>query len=1668
MFKPRPEPRHIPEYNREEKMMKKVPEPEIHNREPEDVFDDDEEEEEVPDNRKSRMEKMHAVPTPLAAVMKKDAPVNNNLDHHHRRRRSFEETDDREGVEDDMVRTDRLYNLEYTHAITNPGIMWNAKDTNQKSRSHSSLTKTNLKRQRGRQRTGSENFKKVSFDEESLRSTSSQFSRSDSELWPQKLAVPKGRYLKKRTSSQSSVDSPLNVQSTMTSTPRNPLPYNQKVRRNLKEKDFNSSVDEGFSDTFERNASGRKNDSNISCANSSKSGSFDRSPEPTGGDTEMDKAHRSSETRQGQISFGGSLYRYSSSESDDDYRADVKMEEKKVNSTRQKGRRDRQNAQSPPARVSQEKSGFVIQDLESEPGRRQLGSKSLSKNYRVAPAENALERRAFYKESPGNSEDSFSYRNNEAILLEKYIIRKPDSEASKSPRNQKPLDDSILHSNLRDPPEEMELQDSFEYYGFAAGPQSTSSTGNILNESEVDGNHCDVVNEKRVMEEILKEDPSLKTELTRTTAHGTTEDEHDENRCRYGMEDGRDAWTNSTASILSLSSEEGSASVDDFLQEYDNEPCVRRARSVTLEGEFGAPTNPPSTSKKVRFSSEDNLVYELRHGFSDEEKSSGSPQKLDFDFIDDCHSDDQLSGSETSPPTPSLPRFFSDSDGSSSSCTPESSPRSPQNEAPLEESKTHRTLLQKSLQMPAEKKISEEDPVSKYQDEYTCKEGFHHEEGFSNDEALKDKFYVSKNQISRSQVNSDVLNTDKERISESDRVIEIDKEEISANKPSDDWTRLQSEKESYMMTERNVCRSLFREAENSSTESSKPSASHTKPTTSVEISRNILDTANASKDGNRISSLDHEDLETKTKQSSEVKVEDEERKKGSLSGKEVCVPGTASVHVPDEKQLLGIQTPVSSCSVLSPSVSLPVRATSSNHSVLQNEPNFSTLDSAALSIDSGVCLQAQDDKRFTPTDVVGKQCVPGVLNQENNISTNSSLATNASPPVDQLYIDNQSQGILSVSKSGESQRTSTFVSFQSTPVDKPYTGTKSYLTSAIVSTQGKTPSSQSYNNSTLGSTSLSSLSPSTYTAASVCKPSQNSSVLSHSAFSDWNRKSTPIKPLTFIPPKKNMTITSTQQNKYEKIMTPVASKSTLSPNVTFPKDTDSKKEPNSQQKLDGCSKQDKDCQSGKQKQKSSGNKYGSTAKWVLSHSERFLHGTDQQEKQEHQATTRNTTIQENRADEHFSGKVEVAEDKGDRKVEHVGKEKNSTEDMMPSCLIDVKKRNEQEIGPEGSTKCGKSDGEIGEEAEANENNLNYGKENNNTSVKEIGKSGSTCIWVKKDCQDTTMKLDIPQNKSTLECESPTDISSKLQELKYDKSKGEKEHSTKHTGNTTDLVRNQREPGDFYISRSYQIYPKEHMFHSISSRLYKESPKKKVYIDGSLQGPTRKIEAEKREQQVKGKDFVDGENSVQSMEAESENASKKDIKFINDSKLKEENIPIIAQREFASERQGKDYLHSSVMGGRGDTASREGAESKGQLETNRNRKDLKTRESAPLCESENSDFEAELGLTEERTDNHAEALIRESYGQEESTEVESTSCGQKKTSQPEPQSGRQKEGQQEPQHRIREVPTMLARTLSVKRLSAMVVRPESPESVYILSEIFLAILIFLVSMLFLFI
>lgn len=110
--------------------MKKVLELEIYNRELEDVFDDDEDEEEGFDNRKSRMERMYVVFILFVVVMKKDVLVNNNLEYYYRRRRLFEEVDDREGVEDDMVRIDRLYNLEYIYVNINLGNMWIVKDIN--------------------------------------------------------------------------------------------------------------------------------------------------------------------------------------------------------------------------------------------------------------------------------------------------------------------------------------------------------------------------------------------------------------------------------------------------------------------------------------------------------------------------------------------------------------------------------------------------------------------------------------------------------------------------------------------------------------------------------------------------------------------------------------------------------------------------------------------------------------------------------------------------------------------------------------------------------------------------------------------------------------------------------------------------------------------------------------------------------------------------------------------------------------------------------------------------------------------------------------------------------------------------------------------------------------------------------------------------------------------------------------------------------------------------------------------------------------------------------------------------------------------------------------------------------------------------------------------------
>lgn len=83
-----------------------------------------------------------------------------------------------------------------------------------------------------------------------------------------------------------------------------------------------------------------------------------------------------------------------------------------------------------------------------------------------------------------------------------------------------------------------------------------------MNESEVDSYYCDLVNEKRVVEEIFYEDFLIKIELIKIIVYGIVEDEYDGSR--NGMEDGSDVWINSIVFILLLFLEEGSVSVDDF------------------------------------------------------------------------------------------------------------------------------------------------------------------------------------------------------------------------------------------------------------------------------------------------------------------------------------------------------------------------------------------------------------------------------------------------------------------------------------------------------------------------------------------------------------------------------------------------------------------------------------------------------------------------------------------------------------------------------------------------------------------------------------------------------------------------------------------------------------------------------------------------------------------------------------------------------------------------------------------------------------------------------------------------------------------------------------------------------------------------------------------------
>ena len=1706
-------------------MMKKIPEPEIHDKEnKEDVFDDEEEEEEEPDNRQSRMEKSHAVPTPLAAVMtKKDTAENNNHREHHRRRRSFEETEEGPGVEDEMVRNDRIYhNLENIHAYTNSGRMWTAKmDTNKRntSCSLSSLTKTNLKRQRGRQRTGSESFKKVSFDEESLQSASSQFSRSDGELWPQKQVIPtQRRYQKKRTSSQSSLESPKVMRSTMTSTPQTLHNYRQEIPRHLVDKDLNTSIDEGFSDTFEKDLSRKKRESNDSVANSSKSDSFDGVVKGEQS-KEMNSSPENVKPKQSKASLCGGLYIYSSSDSEDN--ASVpKMEEKKPTANRQVGRRGRLSpraeASSLPVPTLRETAGFVIEDLESELGSRPhrgLSSpKGLGTNYKIAPSDKLLTRRAFSEET---SEENAGFKNNEAILLEKYIIRKPDSDCSYSPREEVVLidthsqqssqTDNIIQSNLGPTPGEFTLRESVGYDGFAAGPRSTSSTSNIPSERETNAKHTACTSSPQsFLEGVSKLDSSLTADSaeTRCIEEGIDVEEED----RHERIDPNDALTNSTASILSLTSEEGSAIMDDFLQDYDHEPCVRRARSVTFDHGIKESVDVAPVSKKVRFSSEDNLVYELRHGFSDEEKSSESSQRLELDFVDDCPSEDPLS--ELTRATPSLPRYFSDSDGSSSSCTPDSSPRSPQTEPSTEDSQSHRTLLQRSLQKPAdgkpwveeeqtsriEEQISrakeeqtsraEEEQPSRADEKSQAEEEEEEEEETSRAEPRRDLLTNNVHQPEESNVTSaipctysvksDVSSIGIQNICETEGETCRDKVETCSSildgKGTLDvnLTPLKLDKGRIIKEDSNVCRSLFTNAEILHNELSQTPTIKAATSTSEVIPKNntvIFDSV-----CDKISGLtDNEckrNMTSKSRQPEEQSLDIRERDgtirvmefvsvtppcssdNATHSGNQALsyalssvpdlpvrldVPDGSTCELPDR----------STCDLPNDSISgQPVISTFKNPVSLTSHRNFSFLMPSPQN--DGGSGQSADEAKAAPASPQG-----------NWTSSRDEAKANLLSP---LPSEN-----ISVSISAESHRSPTFVVFQSTSVDKVCSESKtesSWISSDLVSIEGTTKStpchtivcSHSVTLSTCNAPPSSITSPVVSPAAGVSSPPQASGVTFHSAFSNWNRQPTPVKPLTFIPPKKNTSKTSTQRINTEKVPSPDTLKGINQieqpPNhhATFIKVQNSQ--------LRGP--------------QFVGSHYESTAEWVLSHSERFVSATDQGTKGEKQRALQNTTAS-------MVTGVRMG-------VEEV------SEKLKPVCPSALKSQNEknQQLLEDG----GKGNSDLKE-----------------MEIKKQTTQSMSCEGEGAWNKDEKGRFEIEEGQRHLIAEKGEHDSSNVTCTVFQESKDSREKVQRDYGqfnrNTGLTIGSSGYRG---ISRPYKSPSIEPMLHPGHS--YRESPKKKVYIDGALQVPNRRTESKgedqgqrlesktgeqgrrtdskaeeqdrrveskekeqlmrieskaedqgkrtesKAEEQARrtesmvekqkgGEDSVDGKNSSDHWER----ARPTDVlnSELKNSQQECENKTSIEESDYL---EGRNIMNSeeketvgSVM--RNDETSQDkdqvpGGQAK-DTSLSRGKKQKMSTKAVPLCESENSDVEEEFRTEESSSNSRPEAASKE----------------MRRNSQAEPPMGR------------RGIPSMLPRTLSGKRLSCAMIRPESPESVYILSEIFLAILIFLVSMIFLF-
>ena len=229
---------------------KPIPEPEI--RDNDEVFNDENEE---PINRKSRMEKMHAVPTPLAAITQKSkhSSENNNVDRSPRRRSYEEDSIDKPPLEDSMVRKHRSYpdSIAWGGRRGMHALDINSTTTNSNKNKGGRKERVQMGR-RGRSRSQGQ-LKKVSFDEESMKSTSSQHSRSESELCPQKRSVSSLERQYRKRSHRSQPTKQVTIQYSGTPSGHGPSTKNLEIETRLYEvaedrHRVDMSVDEGFAD----------------------------------------------------------------------------------------------------------------------------------------------------------------------------------------------------------------------------------------------------------------------------------------------------------------------------------------------------------------------------------------------------------------------------------------------------------------------------------------------------------------------------------------------------------------------------------------------------------------------------------------------------------------------------------------------------------------------------------------------------------------------------------------------------------------------------------------------------------------------------------------------------------------------------------------------------------------------------------------------------------------------------------------------------------------------------------------------------------------------------------------------------------------------------------------------------------------------------------------------------------------------------------------------------------------------------------------------------------------------------------------------------------------------------------------------------------------------------